>query len=101
MQFSIRLFSYQIKSSPDSRNPNHPKAWEILGSNNRITWNILDSRDNCLHLNEKSVTKNFVCNSPTQQFYQYIKLITGILIHIINRLYDNMDRYQDSNYIEK
>ena len=67
------MFSYQIKSSPNSQNTNHPKAWEILGSNSRITWNILDTRDNCLDLNEKSVTKHFVCNSPTQQFYQYIR----------------------------
>ena len=73
----IDLSSYQIKSFPVGQvtwtDRAHPKEWEIRGSNDQINWDVLDQRVNCSDLNAKSVTKDFVCKTPTHKHYRYIR----------------------------
>lgn len=70
---TIDLSSYQIKSIPYGPYNHHPKTWQICGSNDHDNWEPLDQRENCSDLNRSSITKHFICQTPTHKQYKYIR----------------------------
>lgn len=91
----IDLSSYQIKTYIYGSGNPHPKEWEILGSNDREHWDVLDHQENCSELNQAHTTEHFVCQTPTHKLYQYIRY------HQISNWHTNQDAYKYSLRISK
>ena len=71
----INLSSYTIRTCSSSSNGySHPKTWQIVGSNDGLNWDVLDTQTNNSILNGKYKQHRFECEK-NDNFYQYIRFI--------------------------
>ena len=69
---------YTIRSAIWDANDTHPRNWVIEGSNDDISWTIIDEENDCPFLNGKNVVHTFRMNRPNLKEFQYIRMkITG------------------------
>ena len=65
--------SYSIKSIPCTPAAAHPKSWVFEVSNDGISWEAIDRRDDNMDLNAKTVTRNFSTNCKADQSFRFIR----------------------------
>ena len=72
-EFSFCPVSYRIKTTSWASGHSHLKSWTVHASNNNITWDILDTKDDNNELNSKyaSVSYSF---TNIRKSYQFIKI---------------------------
>ena len=73
----VYVNSYTLATCCNRIGCNHPKSWDLYGSNDLETWDLLDRRkdDTSLNGNRKAT---FQCLTKKPQAYQFIKLqMTG------------------------
>lgn len=68
----INLTSYTIRSG--SVNSYYPKSWQIVGSNDKNSWDILNQQTNISSLNGSNKQNHFNCKE-NHNYYRYIKYI--------------------------
>lgn len=69
---------YLLKSYGCSPGMNHPKTWIIEGSNDNVSWDTLDTQDNCPHLNGNNLVHSFKIQKNQNKEYKYIRMsLTG------------------------
>lgn len=75
---SICPQSYTVRSYGTGPGGCHPKSWVFEGSHDKKTWTLLDRRCNNSDLNDSRVTHNFAVESPSREFFRFIRLrLTG------------------------
>ena len=52
----------------------YPRHWILKASNDCSAWTTIDRRDNNDDLNGDYKVATYTCNSPSDQFYQYVRL---------------------------
>ena len=52
----------------------HPRNWAIEGSNDDISWDILDNQTNCQHLNGCHRIHTFTIQNQKDKEYCYIRI---------------------------
>lgn len=70
-EFKNYLFQpekYCIKSSNFSRDSYHPKSWVIEGSNDKISWIIIDDVHSCKSLNKPNEFREFTITKCNKKF---------------------------------
>jgi hypothetical protein len=76
-----KISSYSIKSFPGHSWPN---TWVIEVSNDEISWERIDHREGTTVLCGNLITHHFECQSPRQDFYQYVRMQNTGLTHANN-----------------
>ena len=66
--------SYSIRSFHSGPGAFHPKSWVLEGSNNGLTWETLDKRENNNDLNDKHVIRNFSITEGDGKEFEYLRL---------------------------
>lgn len=72
----VELSSYSIQSnSGDSSKYCHPKSWEVIGSNDRVTWTLVDKRVDNSVLNKRYGKCKFICpqKSDAFRYFRYVQ----------------------------
>lgn len=71
----INLTSYTMRTSSCGVNDMyHPKTWRVIGSNDKINWDVINKQISNPALNGRYKQHRFECE-PTQQYYRYIRYI--------------------------
>ena len=66
---------YEIRSGKWSPNNDHPKSWEIQGSNDNSTWEVIDTQKDCSYLNGNGLIHTFEINNQLCSEFRYLRLI--------------------------
>lgn len=65
---------YKIRSCPFNKNSDHPKSWNIEGSNDGIKWELLDSQNNNSSLNGINLVSSFEIKNPESKKYRFLRM---------------------------
>ena len=71
----INLSSYTIRTNNNNENWNHPKSWQICGSNDKEKWDIIDQQTENSILRGFGKQHRFECSKKDNNYYRYIKYI--------------------------
>ena len=65
---------YTMKSMNFGKGWCHPKSWVLEGSNDNITFEVLDEEKECSYLNGNSLAHTFKIQNQTSKEFRYIRL---------------------------
>lgn len=72
-EHKIVLTNYTIKSGPFQANNYHPRSWVIEASNDNVSWETLDTKNDCSSLNGNSITHTFPISNQNKKEFRYIR----------------------------
>lgn len=65
---------YTLRSYNYGQNSCHPKSWVIEGSNDNISWEILDEQTNCPYLNGCNLSHTFKIKNENSKEFKFIRM---------------------------
>ena len=75
-EISIKPTNYTLKTFNCGSGYSHIKSWVLEGSNDGISWTVLDAQTNCSLMNQKRATIIFNCNGE-ESFHKLRIKMTG------------------------
>ena len=77
-EIKVNPSHYSIKSNGWSGKGNHhPQSWDIEGSTDLISWDLLDSRRNETSLDDRDASNTFTisCQTNKRKYYRYLRIM--------------------------
>lgn len=71
---SVNLTHYSIHTPNVVYGKFYPKTWTVEGSNDKITWTVLDNRLNDDNLTEPNLSHLFKCNCTVDKEFKFIRI---------------------------
>lgn len=83
-RINFSKYYFSVPESQLGHTSGWPKSWEVEGSNDKKTWEMIDKKENDSSLKAYGRSNTFNCENATNQFYRYIR-IKEIISHSGNQ----------------